>query len=151
MLSRLNTKNIKVYITDYWFLHNPRKINCEYSLGRGNWGCKATLPPELSQGFNITEKADVWAFGICLYYWATKSYPDENLLIHIRHHGKDILASKLPLCWGEWLTKVIFMCLQYNPNQRPSSETVHTFLVSEMKWRNQRNRQRNRHQNQKKI
>ena len=62
-----------VKIGDYWFLQNPRAAGCVYSMGRADWGApaKATAPPEAKNGHGkITPASDVYAFGMCVIYWA---------------------------------------------------------------------------------
>ena len=72
-------------VSDYWFLSNPRKAGCEYSMGRADWGNRGTAPPESLRGNTITDKADIWAFGCCVYHWATagRTLPGTSFQIRI--------------------------------------------------------------------
>lgn len=110
---------------DFWFLHNPRKSNCEYSEGRADWGCNITAPPEQG-GYAITTKSDIYAMGVCIYIWATKGKhlynPNQNI-------DFDMVFKLLPLKWGPWLQALLRMCLQKNPKFRASAEEIVQFLV----------------------
>jgi serine/threonine protein kinase len=63
---------------DYWFLANPRKPGCKFSAGRADWGFTHTVPPEVLFNQAITDRSDIWAFGICVFNWATEG----NLLMY---------------------------------------------------------------------
>ena len=114
-------------VMDFWFFHNPRKVNCQFSAGRADWGSRITAPPELANHSLITDKSDVWALGICIYMWATKGltipFEEHNQINHERLH------SSLPLKWGDWLNSLIKMCLQRNPKFRATSKDIYQFLV----------------------
>ena len=109
-------------VSDYWFLSNPRGPGCEYSLGRADWGNRGTAPPESLRGNTITDKADIWAFGVCIYHWATmgRTLPG---VFNVEDLKKDI-----PLKWGEWVHALLKMCLAQNPAMRASSKEICIFL-----------------------
>eukprot|EP01041_Mallomonas_annulata_P006610 gene6610-13386_t len=125
-----SSQRLQVLLTDYWFLQTPRKTHCQYSQGRGDWGCIETAAPEVVGSGVVTDKADMWALGMCVYYWATWGhYPDPLLLGKMRSEGVDAIRAKIPLCWGSWLSSMIFMCLQPQPSTRASAERVHAYLL----------------------
>lgn len=78
----------------------------------------------------VCDKSDVYAFGVCLYYWATKgmhrSLPMSNAGV------VDMATAKknIPLKWNAWVHSLLDMCLQLSPQNRASSKDIHTFLSS---------------------
>ena len=112
-----------IRVADYWFLSNPRKAGCEYSMGRADWGNRGTAPPESLNGNTITDKADIWAFGCCVYHWATAGKTLPGTSFQVQDLQKDI-----PLKWGEWVFALLKMTLAHNPNVRASSREVRLFL-----------------------
>lgn len=113
-------------VSDFWFMHNPRKAGCAFSEGRADWGSRLTAPPEAC-GYLITDKSDIWAFGISVYYWAT-----QGLHLTIQDGAPiDFVAIEktIPLKWGRWLMSLLRMCLQRNPKYRASAKDIYQFLV----------------------
>lgn len=118
-----------IELGDYWFLSNPRKPGCQYSNGRADWGHRHTAPPEVLFGQAITERSDIWAFGICCFHWATEGlYPDVSAgkggLVDL-----EALIKKLPLKWGPWLHSLLRMCLQKVPRNRALADDLFRFLT----------------------
>jgi serine/threonine protein kinase len=109
-------------VADYWFLSNPRRTGCEYSMGRADWGNRGTAPPESLRGNTITDKADIWAFGVCVYHWATMGRTLPGIL------NVEDLKKDIPRKWGPWVHALLKMCLAQNPNVRASSSEVKLFL-----------------------
>lgn len=113
-------------IGEYWLLQNPRKAGCEYSLGRADWGERATMPPEVLKG-RVDAKSDVYAFGMCVYYWATFGesltyrHPTTALAV-------ETIKSHIPLKWGKWVHTLLRMCLQPNPDLRCTAAEAVDFL-----------------------
>jgi serine/threonine protein kinase len=126
--SKLKVKNFKYdqplcKLGDFWFLQNPRKTGCEYTFGRADWGTPATSAPEVAHGAPISNKTDIWALGMCIYYWATGGlYPNFNIdnLESIRDH--------IPLKWQSWVHSLLRMCLQQNRDYRASADEIFTYL-----------------------
>ena len=110
-------------VSEYWFLQNPRQQGCEYSMGRADWGSRITAPPEALGGFLISDRSDIWAFGVCVYHWATggRTLPP---LFKI-----DDLAKDIPLKWGVWVHALLKMCLAQNPKVRASAKEIQKFLM----------------------
>ena len=125
-----HSPSMDVRLVDYWFLQNPRVANCGYSQGRGDWGVRETAAPEVAGGGLISDKTDVWALGVCAFYWATGGkYPDQHLLHQMRATGIAALRSRFSSMWGAWLPSMIYMCLQIQPSHRASADRVYSFLV----------------------
>lgn len=121
-------KKTSARLGEYWFLFNPRKAGCEYSQGRSDWGNRITVPPECSTGQPVTEKGDVYAFGVCVYIWATaavgKSFPDMQVT------RIDQLKEMIPIKWGSWVYTLLRMCLEKDPKKRAGSKEILSFLSS---------------------
>jgi len=121
-------RNRPVYvIEDFWFLHNPRKAGCEYSMGRADWGNSNTVPPEALNGNKLSDKSDIWGLGISVYMWATR-----GLALNVQDGQKfdfDEIAKSIPLKWGPWVLSFLRMCLERNPKYRASSNDLYQFLV----------------------
>jgi len=128
-------------VGDYWFLHNPRTPGCTYSLGRADWGNRSTLPPEASQGAVgsafITDKSDIYAFGICVLVWVTNgrttqlpALTKEMAALPSFTNIVDGLSSVLPRRWGIWVHSLLKMCLQPAPKNRATSRDIVRFLSS---------------------
>ena len=72
-------EQVSVFVGDYWFLHNPRQTGCTFSQGRADWGAAISKPPEAkldlahssSSPSSVCDRSDIYAFGMCVYYWAT--------------------------------------------------------------------------------
>jgi serine/threonine protein kinase len=108
---------------EYWITQNPRRAGCQYSMGRSDWGIRCR-PPETFGGFKVSEASDMYAFGICVYQWATGGRNLPNMTtMHV-----DNLQAHIPLKWGTWVFSLLRMCLQQNPKHRAKSIEVHRFL-----------------------
>jgi serine/threonine protein kinase len=126
--SSKSLRNRPVYVLeDFWFLHNPRKSGCEYSMGRADWGNANTLPPEALNGNIISDKSDIWGLGVSVYMWATR-----GLALNVQDGQKfdfNEIAKNLPLKWGPWVLSFLRMCLERNPKYRASAHDLYQFLV----------------------
>jgi hypothetical protein len=119
----------------YWFLENPRHTGCEYSLGRADWGSRSTRPPEArgtastnaDGGDIITDRSDIFAFGLCVYYWATAGTIDELPVVPPRtasDYDLHLLKDSLPLRWGLWVFELIRTCVHTDPVERPTAKQL---------------------------
>lgn len=111
---------------EYWVLYNPRKVGCEYSNGRADWGAQSTMPPDAVRG-RVTEKSDVYAFGLCVYFWATGGLSLKDRL-PMTAQALEKIKAQIPLKWGIWVHSLLRMCLQVNPDVRASAKEVLEFL-----------------------
>jgi serine/threonine protein kinase len=126
-----------VRIGGYWFIENPRTVDCETSLGRADWGNRITAPPE-AVGFDfrdgtrrvVTEKSDIYAFGVCVFFWATMGghLPPEFKSTH----DIELLRQYLPRKWGQWVFSLLRMCLSLYPHRRASTKELIIFLQNRM-------------------
>jgi serine/threonine protein kinase len=126
--SSKSLRNRPTYVLeDFWFLHNPRKAGCEFSMGRADWGNAQTVPPEALNGNIITEKSDIWGLGISVYMWATR-----GLVLNVQDGKKfdfNEIAKNIPLKWGPWVLSLLRMCLERNPKYRASANDLYSFLL----------------------
>ena len=86
--------------------------------------------PVLSGHGAVSDKSDVYAFGVCLYFWATKGI---HRTLPMSSAGiVDMATAKknIPLKWNTWVHSLLDMCLQLNPANRASSKDIHMFLSS---------------------
>jgi serine/threonine protein kinase len=183
--AKLLSQMMVCYLGDYWFLHNPRSVGCESSVGRADWGAPMTVPPEAvlkqypqpgmlrsaSSGSardttlsriatvvarrnasttdtdalprapvggsgdaaytdKVTDKSDMYAFGVCLYYWATNGLHGAVPLNSEGFVDLNAVKRNLPLKWKPWLHSLFDMCLQVLPENRAAAKDVHLFLSS---------------------
>ena len=92
-------------------------------MGRADWGSRVTAPPEALGGFLISDRSDIWAFGVCVYHWATggRTLPPVFKI--------DDLAKDIPLKWDVWVHALLKMCLAQNPKVRASAKDIQKFLM----------------------
>lgn len=114
---------------DYWFFENPRRAGCLYSQGRADWGSLSTTPPEVFRGI-VSEKSDIYAFGMCTLQWASRGSASLEHKQAPSLYGLDGLRVLIPLKWGDWVHAMLRMCLQPNPDNRPSAKELIQFLNS---------------------
>ena len=116
-------EKIRPVLGDYWFLHNPRAPGCGFSQGRADWGFMPTAAPEVKGGHKISDKTDIYALGICIYYWVTLGkYPN------LEQQSLDDLRKDIPLKWSGWVLALLRMCLQQHPTYRASAEQIFMYL-----------------------
>ena len=124
--NRRITNDPVIKLGEYWFLFNSRKAGCQYSMGRADWGAKSTVPPECRKGDIVTAKADVYAFGICIYKWVTGGRTIPNM----KQSNIEEIRAHIPLKWKRWVHDLLRMCLQEDPNHRASSKDIYVYLSS---------------------
>ena len=114
-------------IDDFLFASEPREPGCKSSFGRNDYGSGPALlaPPELENGATVSSKADVWAFGCCLYAWLTGSLPS------LRNHRLDLALDRLPLAYNGPLKIAIEFALQTEPQARATAEQLAEILAPE--------------------
>ena len=80
------------------------------------------IAPEVDDGFEVTTKADIWAFGCCIYYWCTGTLPD------LRAIGAEKAVRNVSLHFGKRVRGTLRMCLQVHPDVRSSAEEIWMYL-----------------------
>ena len=82
-----------------------------------------------SSSSSISDRSDVYAFGVCVYYWATCGLQ----ILPLTMGGQvDMISVRrnMPLKWKPWLISLLQMCLQTKPEMRASAKDIHLFLSS---------------------
>lgn len=147
----------RVRMQDFWFLENAHHASSQQS--RGVWGCRMTAPPEallllddlctnpssssgLSNGSQtssphymnrVNDRSDIFAFGVCVFYWATRGQP--GLPSEFLREGGDVdacLLRYLPQRWRPWLSIFLRMTLSVNPQRRASAKELVSFLAGQL-------------------
>lgn len=119
--------NLVCKLEDFWFLSNPRKAQCAYSLGRNDWGATLTPPPEVVRG-QVTSASDIYSFGMCVFEWASNGQASLQHKAYPSLKGINALRTQIPLKWGDWVHDLIRQCLQAVPESRPSAQELIDFL-----------------------
>jgi len=82
-----------------------------------------------SSSSRISDKSDVYAFGVCVYYWSTRGL--QILPMTIGGEVDMIIVKKnIPLKWKPWLCSLLEMCFQTKPEMRATAKNIHLFLSS---------------------
>jgi serine/threonine protein kinase len=105
-------------VEDMWFLHNPRPPGCTYSCARADWGAAEFAPPEVAEG-SVSDRSDVFAFGLCVYSWATVG--TKSMRVSPANRDVAAMLRSLPSRWGPWVVDLLNACLQRQPQSRPST------------------------------
>lgn len=82
-----------------------------------------------SSSSTISDRSDVYAFGVCVYYWATGGLQTLPLTIG-GQVDMTIVRKNMPLKWKPWLLSLLEMCLQTKPEMRAAAKDIHLFLSS---------------------
>lgn len=85
---------------------------------------------DASTSSGVTDRSDVYAFGVCIFYWATNGMllpPDQAYLQNI-----ESLQQYLPSYWGPWVLNVLRMCLAPVPSRRATAKEIQAFLQNRM-------------------
>jgi hypothetical protein len=77
----------------------------------------------------ITDKSDIFALGVCVFFWVTKGTPLP--MEHYQHGHVDALERFLPLKWRPWVMIVLRMTLSLNPGRRATAQELVTFLAGQ--------------------
>lgn len=151
-----------VKLDHYWLLESPRNpYKVKTLTDNGNdFGNFYTIPPEFlnveSSKNNelINEKIDIFSFGVCIYYFATKgqllpfnpftlllpnnfsstsrssrsksSNPSQQYYYYQQEMEK--IYQKISSRWGTWITTLLRMCLCFEPSHRASLQEIILFL-----------------------
>ncbi|RIA98327.1 kinase-like domain-containing protein [Glomus cerebriforme] len=89
------------------------------------------VAPEVLRGGSYTQAADIYSFGMIMYFIATGKQPFENLAhdqylaLNICHGIKPELSEpEAP----KWYIDLMKKCLDLNPTNRPNVEELSTFF-----------------------
>jgi serine/threonine protein kinase len=95
-------------------------------------GAVCWMAPESIATRNYSPKSDVWSFGITVYEIVAQCEPHKNMnvldvAVAIRDRG---LTPTIPDNCPSLLREVMKMCWKKEPNERPTFETICSFLSS---------------------
>lgn len=140
-----------IKLDHYYILENPRNPKDSHKdLGRSDFGNYYTTPPEIYHALNqINEKLDVFSFGVCVYYFASKgqllpfnpytliplstsslsSSSSTNISQYYYYQQEmEKCYANVSLKWGNWLINLLRMCLAFSPNHRASIQELQLYL-----------------------
>ena len=80
------------------------------------------MSPELEDGGVVTTKADIWAFGCCLYRWITGDLPRMRTLPIAR------ALQRVPHAYSEKIRRVLRMALEPRPQSRATADDIWAVL-----------------------
>ena len=105
-------------LDDLWIFRNSRQEG---------WGCSLTRPPEANNGI-ISDKSDVFALGVSVYFLATTSRYITQIS-PLNYPLSEVLRT-VPYRWSDWVNPILKMCLEPNPSSRPSAGDLLVYLDS---------------------
>ena len=73
----------------------------------------------------LTNKVDIYSFGILLIYIIDEKHPKFNL-----DHMMNGKLPELPNNMADWVTELITKCLEFDPSNRPSFKEIFDILQS---------------------
>jgi len=106
----------------YMCFKAARAPGCIYSMGRCDTGSWSVVSPEVEAGYEVGPKADIFAFGCCMFYWCTGKLPN------VAKFGVEATVREVSLHFGERVRGAIRMALQPNPDVRADSEELWKYL-----------------------
>ena len=109
-------------VGSYQCLKCARGPGCPTSLGRADCGSHVVMSPELEDGGVVTAKADIWAFGCCLYRWICGELPP------LRGIPMSRVMQRVPHAYSDKIRQALRMSLEPNPNARATAEDLFTLL-----------------------
>ncbi|CAB5297974.1 unnamed protein product [Rhizophagus irregularis] len=119
----------KIFISDMGLCGEVSNINDESKI----YGVMPYVAPEVLKGKPYTQAADIYSFGMIMYFIATGKQPfancahDEFLVLNICNGIRpEINESEIPKCYGELMKK----CWDSNPNNRPSAIDLEKLISS---------------------
>ena len=112
----------KAKLGGFMCMKASRGPGCGFSYGRCDVGSPMIIAPEVDDGYEVTTKCDIWAFGCCMYYMCTGVLPD------LRMMGVEAALKNVSLHFGERVRGAIRMALQVHPQVRSSAEEIWMYL-----------------------
>ena len=119
----------RAVVGSYQCLKSSRGPGCPSSLGRADCGSAEVMAPEIEDGGVVTDKADIWAFGCCLYRWITGELPPMHSVPISR------LLQRIPHAYGEKLRRTLRMALEPQVRARASADDVWEILSTSKRAR----------------
>lgn len=107
----------------------PLQSNPMKKITLNNINCSSDISASRGSSSSISDRSDVYAFGVCVYYWATGGLQ----ILPLTMGGQvDMITVRknMPLKWKPWLLSLLQMCLQTKPEMRAAAKDIHLFLSS---------------------
>ncbi|RIA78772.1 kinase-like domain-containing protein, partial [Glomus cerebriforme] len=100
------------------------------------------VAPEVLRGGSYTQAADIYSFGMIMYFIVTGKQPFENLA-HDQYLALNICNGIRPEISEpeapKWYIDLMKKCLDSNPTNRPNVEELSTFFDNCTSTKNQKN------------
>jgi len=129
MHRNLNPGNIyldekgRAKIGSFAWLKESREPNSFCQGGLADFQVLRYMPPEVQDNHSVTQQADIWAFGCCLYHWATgEDIPSTS------RQNIERLIHNIPIHMQQTVGGALRMCFQTDPSVRASAQEIFTYL-----------------------
>merc|ERR1712072_651225 len=119
-----------VVLDDFLFMLDARERHCGYSHGRSDYGTisRDLIAPEILQSYRaVSPKADVWAFGCCLYQWLTGALPS------VHSEPLPSILEKIPRRFIGPMYSAISLALQPCPSARADANDLVRILSANLR------------------
>ena len=114
----------RAVLDDFLFMTDARPPGRTYSRGRSDYGAIAQelVAPEINQQSGaLSPKADIWAFGCCIYRWITGVMPRVSVLSHPKSQQ---WLAEIPRQFRGPLYHAIGLALQSHPPTRATASDL---------------------------
>ena len=118
----LLTKEKHVKISDFGL---AKEINISVSLTKGVGTLRFMAPELYDCNIEYTNKVDVYAFGIILFYLVTNGYPP-----YIMKNIMNGVIPTIPPRVASWVSQLIVQCLSFDPENRPTFVEIFELMKS---------------------
>ena len=119
----------RVVLDDFLFMLDARERHCGYSHGRSDYGMvsKDLMAPEILESYHaVSPKADIWAFGCCLYQWLTGALPS------VHSEPLPSILQKIPRRFIGPMYSAISLALQPCPSARADANDLVRILSANL-------------------
>ncbi|CAJ0938237.1 unnamed protein product [Ranitomeya imitator] len=113
------TKANLIKLGDYGL---AKQLNSEFSMAETCVGTLYYMSPELCQGVKYSFKSDIWAVGCVLYELLTLTHNPLNLCVKIVQGNWAVELDNS--VYSQELIDVVRLCLQQDPELRPSADEI---------------------------
>ncbi len=114
----LFTEDSTPVLTDFGIAKSTSNDQVSLTKVGGVMGSLRYMAPEQARGMTVTDRTDVYSFGLVIYEMLTGGLPTKAL---VDSEAEDLVRSSL-LGNRKDLVELVCGCLQLSPEQRPSAE-----------------------------
>ena len=119
-------KYYRIKLTDFGL---AKVVDNDHKFSDNFAGSLPFLSPEIvNQHPYDPFKADIWAFGITVYYLATGDFPFECSTISDLKKSQQLLSVQIPHYIDPIIKNIITRCLKRNPRERPTFSQLFKFI-----------------------